>query len=48
MKKQKTSMSRVQKLRDIAKENGLVRRDYYATPEEHEKLKRCLVRIRKL
>lgn len=39
---QKTSTSRVAKMREEAKARGYVRREYYATPEEHERLRYTL------
>lgn len=42
----KTSTSRVAKLREEANRKGWKRRDYYASPDEHEKLKGLLVEIR--
>lgn len=41
-----TSKDRVAKLRANRKAAGYVRREYYATPEEHEKLRASLKRLR--
>lgn len=41
-----TSTERVKKLREKAKLKGWVRRDYYATSREHEKLKARLAELR--
>ena len=42
-----TSTQRVAKLREEAKRKGWKRRDYYATPEEHDQLKERLQELRK-
>lgn len=42
----KTSNERVAKLRAEAKRKGWKRREYYATPEEHDQLKQRLKEIR--
>lgn len=41
-KKPKTSTDRVNKLRLERKAKGHIRREYYATPDEHESLARFL------
>mgnify|MGYP000386023526 FL=1 len=41
-KSSEKSTSRVVKLRTEAKSKGWKRREYYATPEEHEQIKRLL------
>lgn len=41
-----TSTPRVLKLRDKAKRKGWTRRDYYATPDEHDQLKERLKELR--
>ena len=43
----KKSSERVAEMRRKQKEKGHVRREYYATPEEHEKLKKHLLKLRK-
>ncbi len=45
--KQTTSTSRVAKMREEAKARGWVRREYYATPGEHEKLRAALDKLRR-
>jgi len=49
MKKQSdsTAAERLERYRANAAAKGLKRRDYYATPEEHEKLTATLERMRK-
>jgi len=47
MTAKQTSTSRVAKLREEAKRKGYVRREYYATPDEHHALKQRLLRLRK-
>ena len=42
----KTSTKRVNKLRERAIAKGWTRREYYATPGEHEKLKKYLKKLR--
>ena len=43
----KSSTGRVDKLRQKAKDKGWKRREYYATPEEHEGLRLALDALRK-
>jgi hypothetical protein len=43
----KSSTGRVDKLRQKAKDRGWKRREYYATPDEHEGLRRALNAMRK-
>lgn len=43
----KTSTERVQALRQRESAGGRVRRDYYATPGEHDQLKKLLKELRK-
>lgn len=43
----KENNPRTETMRKRAKRKGWKRRDYYATPAEHEKLKACLDRMRK-
>lgn len=38
----KKSTGRVAKLREENRKKGRIRRDYYATPEEHDRLRHCL------